>query len=40
MLLLGFGETIDQLDMANSVRWYDHVLIRVDGHVLRRFIGF
>ena len=28
-------ETIDQLDMANSVSWYGHVLRREDGHVLR-----
>ena len=34
--MLGFSETIDQLAMANSVRWYDHVLRREDGQVLRR----
>ena len=28
MLMLGFKETIDQLAMANSVRWYGHVLRR------------
>ena len=33
-------ETIDQLAMANSVRWYGHVLKRVDGHVLRRALDF
>ena len=33
MLMLG------QLPMANSVRWYDHVL-REDGHVLRRALDF
>ena len=30
--ILGLKETIDQLDMANSVRWYCYVL-RQDGHV-------
>ena len=29
------SETIDQLAMANSVRWHGHVLRRVDGYVLR-----
>ena len=28
MFMLGLTETIDQLAMANSVRWYDHVLRR------------
>ena len=27
---------MDQLAMANSVRWYGHVLRREDGHILRR----
>ena len=36
MFMLGLNETIDQLAMASSVRWYDHVLRREDGHVLRR----
>ena len=35
MFMLGCNETIDQLAMANSVRWYGHVLRREDGHVLR-----
>ena len=35
MFMLGLSETIDQLAMANSVRWYGHVLMREDGHVLR-----
>ena len=26
--------------MANSVRWYGHVLRREDGHVLRRVLDF
>ena len=34
MLMLGLSETMDQLAMANSVRWYGHVLRREDGHVL------
>ena len=40
MFMLGFKEAIDQLAMANSVRWYCHVLIRDDGHVLRRALDF
>ena len=39
MLILGLNETIDQLAMTNSVRWYGHVLRREDGHVLRREDG-
>ena len=39
-LMLGLIETIDQLAMANSVRWYGHVLFREDGHVLRRALYF
>ena len=38
-LMLGLNETIDQMVMANSVRWYVHVLSREDGHVLRREDG-
>ena len=33
--MLGLRETIDRLAMANSVRWYGHVVRREDGHVLR-----
>ena len=40
MFLLGLNETMDQLAMTNSVRWYGHVLRRVDGHVLRRALDF
>ena len=40
MLMLGLNETIDQLAIANSVRWYGHVLRREDGHVLRRSLDF
>ena len=36
MLLLGLNVTIDQLAVANSVHWYCHVLMRGNGHVLRR----
>ena len=28
IIMLGFSEAIDQLAMANSVRWYSHVLTR------------
>ena len=38
--MLGLNETIDQLAMANSVRWNGHVLRREDGHVLRRALDF
>ena len=40
MFMLGLNETIDQLAVANSVRWYGHVLRREDGHVLRRALDF
>ena len=40
MFILGLNETIDQLGMTNSVRWYGHVLRREDGHVLRRALNF
>ena len=40
MFMLGLNETIDQLAMANSVRWYGHVLKREDGHVSRRSLDF
>ena len=39
-LMLGLNETIHQLAMADSVRWYGHVLRREDGHVLRRALDF
>ena len=35
MLMFGLKETIDQLAMVNSVRWYGHVQ-REDSHVWRR----
>ena len=40
MLMLCLKKTIDQLAIANSVRWYGHVLRREDGHVLRRALDF
>ena len=40
MLMLGLDETIDQLAMANGVRWYGHVLRREDGHVLISALDF
>ena len=40
MFMLDMKETIDQLAMASSVRWYGHVLRREDGHVLRRALHF
>ena len=38
--MLGLNETIDQLAMVNSVCWYDHVLRREDGDILRRALDF
>ena len=40
MFMLGLNETIDQLAMATSVRWYGHVLRREDVHVMRRTLDF
>ena len=40
MFMLGLRETIDQLAMANTVRWYGHVPRREDGHVLRSALDF
>ena len=39
-LTLGLNETMDQLAMANSVHWYDNVLRREDGHVLKMALDF
>ena len=33
-LMLGLNETINQLAMANNVRWYGYVLRKEDGHVM------
>ena len=38
--MLALKETIDQLAMADSVRWYGHVLRRENSHVLRRVLDF
>ena len=40
MFVLCLSETIDQLAIESSVRWYGHVLRREDGHVLRRAFDF
>ena len=40
MFMLGLNETMDQLALASSVRWYGHVLMRQDGHILRRALDF
>ena len=34
------NETINQLAIANSVRWYGHMLMRENGHVMRRKYDF
>ena len=34
MFMLGLNEIIDPLATANSVRWYDYVLRRENGHIL------
>ena len=36
MFMFGLNEIIDQLAMANCIRWYGHVLRRDGGHMLRR----
>ena len=40
MFKQGLNEIIDQLAMANSVRWYGHVLWSEDGHIFRRALDF
>ena len=40
MFMLGLSETVDQLAMASSVRWYGHVLRLEDGYVMRRALDF
>ena len=40
MFMLGLHTTMDQLAMANSVRWYGYLLRREDGHVLKRVLDF
>ena len=36
MFMMGLMETMYQLAMVNSVRWYGRLLRREDGHILRR----
>ena len=40
MFMLGLNETIHQLTITNSVRWYGYVLRREEAHVLRRALDF
>ena len=40
MEMLGLKETVVQMEKANGVRWYGHVLRRDDGHVLRKALEF
>ena len=40
MLMSGLNETMDELVMANSLRWYGHMLRGDYGHVLRRTLDF
>ena len=36
MEMLGLKDIVVQMEKANGVRWYGHVLRRDDGHVLRK----
>ena len=38
--LLGLKDTLDGLARASRVRWYEHVLRRDNGDVLRRALNF
>ena len=38
--MLGLNEDMDQLAMANSVRWFGLVVRREDGYDLRRAFDF
>ena len=40
MFMLTLTKTIHQMAMTYSVRWYGHVLKRLDCHVLRRALDF
>ena len=40
IIMLGLNKTIDQLAMANSVRWHGHVLRIEEGHIMRRALYF
>ena len=37
---MGLSETTEHLAMANSVRWYGHVMRREDSHILKRALDF
>ena len=39
MEMQGLKETVAQMAKANGVRWYEHVLWRDDGHVLRKVLS-
>ena len=40
MFMLGLSETMDELAITNSFRWYCHVLRREDVYVSRRALDF
>ena len=40
MQMVGLEEAVEQLALANSVRWFGHILRREDGHVLGRALDF
>ena len=40
MRMVGLEEAVEQLALANSVRWFGHILRREDGHVLGRALDF
>ena len=38
--MLGLKDTVVQMAKTNGVSWYEHVLRRDDGHVLRKALQF
>ena len=40
MEMLGLKETVVPMAKVNGVKWYEHVLRRDDGHVLRKALKF
>ena len=40
MFIMDLNDTMNQLAMASSARWYGHVLRRVESHILRRALDF
>ena len=40
MEMLRLKETVVHMAKANGVRWYEHVLRRDDGHILRKVLEF